>query len=239
MAKGFFITGTDTGVGKTVVASAFIRALWMLGIKACGMKPVETGCPREGDVLIPRDGEFLKNIAHMEEGVDQVTPVRLESPLAPYVAAGIEGRKIDTSLCKREFKRLSRKYGAVVVEGIGGILVPVAEDYFVMDMIREFDLPLVIVARPTLGTINHTLLTVRQALGEGLTVAGVVINSPRPPGDGLDERTNPAVIEEFCGKLRVPLLGTIAHLKEGISPESIERAAAKGLKLALIKEFLV
>lgn len=239
MPKGFFITGTDTGVGKTVVAGAFIRALGMLGVRACGMKPVESGCLREGDVLIPRDGEFLKNIAHMEESIEQVTPVRLESPLAPYVAAGLEGRKIDISLCRREFERLSRKYEAVVVEGIGGILVPITEDYFVIDMIREMELPLVVVSRPVLGTINHTLLTVREALGEGITVAGVVINYSRQAGGGLDERTNPAAIEEFCGKLRVPLLGTIAHLEEGVfSPESIERAAAKGLKLALIKEFL-
>jgi len=122
MSKGFFITGTDTGVGKTIIAGAIIRALNSLGTKACGMKPVESGCRSEGGILIPDDGMFLKHIAQMEEPVTLITPCRLASPLAPLPASEIDRIDINITEIKKAFTELSNGYEAVVVEGVGGLL---------------------------------------------------------------------------------------------------------------------
>src|SRR5512135_330939 len=163
MPKGFFIAGTDTGVGKTMMAGATIKALVFLGHHAGAMKPIESGCGREGDVLIPFDGMFLKQTAHMDEPVTLVTPCCFESPLAPLSASEIEMKEVDTGEIRRAFKGLSAKYGVMIVEGIGGLMVPVKKDYYVVDMAKEFGLPLMVVARPGLGTINHIMLTINCA----------------------------------------------------------------------------
>src|SRR3990172_8459579 len=172
MPKGFFITGTDTGVGKTLVACALIKVIGTLGLSVGAMKPVETGCIREGGVLIPPDGMSLKSAARMDEPVTQIVPYCLENPLAPLTASEMEGTPILPEKIRRAAEELGRRYDALVVEGVGGLLVPIAPDYFVLDMARDFGLPLIVVTRPTLGTINHTLLTVKYALKEGLGVAG-------------------------------------------------------------------
>jgi len=172
--KGFFVTGTDTGVGKTVIAAALIKAAGLLGVKACGMKPVETGCAREGNVMMPSDGMFLKEIARMDETVSQITPCCFEHALAPMVSAEMEGTSIDINKIRGAFDKLGRSYQAIIVEGVGGLLVPINRDYFVLDLAKEMRLPMVVVARPGLGTINHTLLTVNYALREGLNVAGII-----------------------------------------------------------------
>lgn len=234
MNTGFFITGTDTGVGKTVVAGAFIRAIEMLGVRACGMKPVESGCRRQGDVLVPPDGVFLKNIARMDENVDEIAPYAFEAPLAPMVAAEMEGVEIDYRVIKKAFNSLLKKYGAVVAEGAGGLLVPIREDFSVLDMARSFELPLVVVARPSLGTLNHTLLTVKHALSEGLQVAGVVINYANPPEGTLAEQSNPEAMKRLSP---VPLIGVFPYLDD-MSMEGIDRAVVKNLELGLIKKFL-
>jgi dethiobiotin synthetase len=176
MPKGFFITGTDTGVGKTLIAGAFIKTIQFLGKKVCGMKPVESGCSRQGEVLIPDDGMFLKQVSHVEEPLALITPCCLESPLAPMAAAEVEGRDLDISGINRAFSELSGRYEVLVVEGIGGLMVPIAKDYYVLDLAGELGLPLIVVGRPGLGTVNHIMLTIRCALRAGLTVAGIVIN---------------------------------------------------------------
>ncbi|MDP2278834.1 MAG: dethiobiotin synthase, partial [Nitrospirota bacterium] len=121
--KGFFVTGTDTGVGKTVVAAALIKAAGLLGVKACGMKPVETGCTREGNIMAPSDGMFLKEIARMDETVNNITPCCFEHPLAPMVAAEMEGTTVDINKIRKAFDKLGRTYQAIIVEGVGGLLV--------------------------------------------------------------------------------------------------------------------
>ncbi|MBI5188968.1 MAG: dethiobiotin synthase, partial [Nitrospirae bacterium] len=202
MAKGFFITGTDTGVGKTVITAALIRAIGLLGLRACGMKPIETGCIRakskvKNRVLIPSDGMFLRELTDMDDPIDLVTPVRFENPLAPMVASNIEGIPVDIDKIKRAFEELSKGYDIIVVEGIGGLLVPIKRDYFVLDLVRDFGLPIIVVSRPGLGTINHTMLTVNYAIKEGLEVAGIIINYSRPPEGTLAEDTNPEIIRQI------------------------------------------
>jgi dethiobiotin synthetase len=246
MVKGFFITGTDTGVGKTVITAALIQAIGLLGLKVCGMKPIETGCLKSESrvesselrikdrVLIPSDGMFLKKTAGMDDPIDLVTPIRLENPLAPLPASEIEDIPVDIEKIKRAYTELSKKYEVIVVEGIGGLLVPIKRDYFVLNLARDFGLPIIVVSRPGLGTINHTLLTVNYAIKEGLTVAGIIINYSQPPEGTPAEETNPEVIKQISP---VPIIGIFPYLenKEGTN---ISEAAVKNLDLERIRKYL-
>jgi dethiobiotin synthetase len=239
MPKGFFITGTDTGVGKTVITAALIRTAGIIGLRVCGMKPIETGCQKsehrskEG-ILLPSDGMFLREMAGMQEPLDLVTPVRFENPLSPLSASGIEGRTIDLEKIKKAFTCLAENYDAVIVEGIGGLLVPIKRDYFVLDLARDFGLPLIVVSSPGLGTINHSMLTVRLATQEGLTVAGIIMNYSRTPEGNLAERTNPEAIEQVSP---VPLIGIFPHLRD-LGKTTVEQAAVKNLDLKIIRKYL-
>lgn len=245
MAKGFFITGTDTGVGKTIITSALIKVAKSLGLRACGMKPIETGCVKaelkvkrqktKDKDLIPSDGIFLKNIAGIVESIDLVTPVRFVNPLAPLPASEIEGISVDINKIKRAFMKLVKKYDAIFVEGIGGLLVPIKKDYTVLDLIKDFDLPLIVVSRPGLGTINHTLLTVNYALKEGLNVAGIVINYARPPEKSLAEETNPQIINQLS---TAPLLGIFPYLEE-LKADNIKTSALENLDIERLKNYLL
>ncbi|HET6514633.1 MAG TPA: dethiobiotin synthase [Thermodesulfovibrionales bacterium] len=211
MARGFFITGTDTGVGKTVVTAALIRAFCVLGMRVAGMKPIETGCRREGDVLYPSDGIVLRKAAEMHEAIDEITPCCFEAPVAPFVASEREGRDVNVNSVIEKFNVLLKKYDAVLVEGAGGILVPIRRDYFMIDLAREMGLPLIVVSSPSLGTINHTLLTVRHALREGITVSGIIVNFSKPPGGTMAEETNPDILRKISP---VPLIGTLPYLAD-------------------------
>jgi dethiobiotin synthetase len=234
MAKGFFITGTDTGVGKTVVAVAIIKAIGLIGLRACGMKPIETGCIREGDILVPLDGMFIKTIARMEENVKHISPCCFESPLAPLAASEIEGVSVDFDKIKRAYADLKRNYDVVVVEGIGGLLVPIKRGYFVLDLARDFGLPTIVVSRPGLGTLNHTMLTVNYAIKEGLDVAGIIINYNHPPKETLAEETNQEIIKQIS---KVPIIGVFPYLKD-MESATIEKAVVKNLDIEIIKKYL-
>ncbi|MEW6052449.1 MAG: dethiobiotin synthase [Nitrospirota bacterium] len=234
MAKGFFITGTDTGVGKTVITAALIKSVQTFGLRVCGMKPIETGCLREDETLIPSDGMFIKKISRMEETENDVSPCRFENPLAPFPAAEIKGRPVSLEKVHKVYHTLSRKYDAVMVEGIGGLLVPVTRDYFVLDLAKDFGLPVIVVGRPGLGTINHTMLTVKYAINEGLVVAGIIINYHHPPDSSLAEATNPEVLTKISP---VPLIGVFPHLKD-LSAQAIEEAALQNLDLDIIRSYL-
>lgn len=234
MAKGFFITGTDTGIGKTVITAALIKTVTLLGLRACGMKPIETGCLREGDVLIPSDGMFIKTIAHMEETVNNITPCCFESHLAPLPASEIEGVPVNFEKINKAYGELSRKYDAVIVEGLGGLLVPITGDYFVLDLAKDFGLPVLIVSKPGLGTINHTMLTVNHAISAGLTVAGIIINYHLPSEGTAAENTNPEVLKKISP---VPIIGIFPHLKN-LEETTLERTVIKSLNLEIIRKYL-
>jgi dethiobiotin synthetase len=234
MAKGFFITGTDTGIGKTVITAALIKTANLLGFRACGMKPIETGCLREGDVLIPSDGMFIKTIAHMGESVNYISPCCFENPLSPLAASEIEGISVNFEKIKKAYAELSQKYDVVIVEGLGGLLVPITGDYFVLNLARDFGLPVIVVSRPGLGTINHTMLTVNYAINAGLVVAGIIINYSLPSEGTSAENTNPEVLKKISP---VPVVGIFPHLKD-LEETTIERAIVKSLNLELIKRYL-
>jgi dethiobiotin synthetase len=232
--KGFFITATDTGVGKTVITAAVVKVIASLGLKTGAMKPVESGCIKRGGRLVPQDGAFLKRLSGMKEPLQSITPVCLEKPLAPFLAAEMEKKEIDIARVRKAMQMLSERYDALVIEGVGGIMVPLRRDYFVADLAAESGLPLIVVSRPSLGTINHTILTVDYALRRGLEVAGVVINYNCPPSGDLAEKTNPTLLTRL---LPVPILGTFPYV-EDLNAETIEREALKNLNVEKIEKCL-
>ncbi len=206
--KGVFITGTDTGVGKTYIAAGIAAGLRRLGVDVGVMKPAETGCRMRDGRLVPEDALKLMRAAGADDPMDLVNPYRFKQPLAPSLAARFERKSIDPFKIRTAFKKLSRIHDFLIVEGAGGILVPLRHDYTYLDLARAFRLPVVIVARPGLGTINHTLLTLSALQHRGITVLGIVVNYVRATKRGLAETTSPSVIEKMSG---VPVLGIIDH----------------------------
>jgi dethiobiotin synthetase len=177
MPGGLFITGTDTGVGKTVVGCALVEALRRRRLDVGVMKPIETGVGPQG----PLDAISLAESASTTDDLELVCPQRFALPAAPIAAAEAEGRKVDLGAIRAAFDQLAPRHERMVVEGAGGLLVPIRADYTMADLARDFALPLLVVTRATLGTINHTLLTLEVARHRGLAVAGVVIShGPRP-----------------------------------------------------------
>lgn len=183
LARGFFVTGTDTGVGKTVAACALVRALLRAGVDTAAMKPVETGVGAAG----PLDALALSQAAGGGDPLADVCPLQFALPAAPLVAAQHEGRSIDLDCVLEAFERLSARHRAVVVEGAGGLLVPISQRDDMASLAERLELPLIVVARPSLGTINHTLLTLAVADQRGLEVAGVVISHQAPISEADEE----------------------------------------------------
>ncbi len=208
MGKGVFITGTDTGVGKTYVAAGIAAGLRHSGIDVGVMKPAETGCSVRAGRLVPKDSLRLIKAAGTRDPLGLVNPYRFKKPLAPSLAAWLEGKEIDPGKIQTAFTKLSRIHDFMIIEGAGGIMVPLRHDYTFLDLVRTFSLPAVIVARPGLGTINHTLLTISALRHEGVEILGIVVNCAQDRRMGLAEKTSPSVIEEISG---IPVLDVIVH----------------------------
>ena len=206
MKKGLFITGTDTGVGKTYVATGLADAMRRMGIDVGVMKPAESGCSIRRGQLVPVDALSLLKASGAGDPLDLVNPYRFREPLAPAVAAERSAVAISIPLIVRSFRRLAARHDLMFVEGAGGILVPLAGRMTFLDLAKRLELPALIVSRPGLGTINHTLLTVLALRSQNVPVAGIVINDCKGGRTGVAELTSPAVIERLAG---VPLIGRI------------------------------
>lgn len=204
--RGLFFVGTDTGVGKTFVTAAVARALREQGKAVSVCKPVATGAERVGGQLLSDDTRLLAEAAG-EKDHERVTPWTFEVPAAPPVAARLAGQTLSLAELSEAVRRQALAEGILLVEGIGGLLCPLTERDTVADLARLLGLPLVVVARRTLGTLNHTLLTLEVARGRGLPVAGVVVSETTPPS-GPAEETN---VEELRRLLDVPLLAVAGH----------------------------
>lgn len=209
-ATGIFVTGTDTGVGKTVVAAALALVLRERGMKVGVMKPVATGCFGEGKRLISGDAVYLLEAAENEYPL-LTNPLRFRNPLAPNIASIIEKKEVPIEKILKAYRELQRHYDFIIVEGIGGLLVPITREYFVANLIREFDLPILIVARGGLGAINHTLLTVDAATIRGFEIRGIIFNRMPRVNFSIAEITNPKVIHDLTG---IPILGTLPELED-------------------------
>lgn len=220
LPKAVFITGTDTGVGKTAVTAALAAFLWKKSLVTGVIKPFQTGTELEG----LSDAEFIYKFLGRDCVLSEVSPCRLRAPLSPYRAAAIEGVDIPLEdIVERTRDYISRNE-VTLVEGAGGLCVPVTRSYMMADLAVDLDAPMIIVTRPGLGTLNHTVLSLEYARQRGARVLGVVINGFPEPAD-LASATNPAVLRDVFS---VDILGVIPHFPgldvEGGSSSGLERA---------------
>jgi len=200
--SALFVTGTDTGVGKTFVACALAAALRARGLRVGVMKPVETGV-----VCEPEDALALRAAAGDPAPLDDVCPYRLRAPLAPAVAARLEGVTLDVDRLVALARRRRREADLLLVEGAGGLLVPIAGRVTWAELASRLGLPLLIVAANRLGTVNHCALTARAAAAAGLSVRGFVLSRPAPEADE-SAATNADTIAALTG---LPLLAELGH----------------------------
>lgn len=203
----FFLTGTDTGVGKTHTATCLLRLLRSTGLRCAGFKPICCGDREDADLLLAASSEGIT--------IDEVNPVWLRTPAAPFAASLIEGVEIKIEPLLERLDDLRRRYDVVVVEGVGGWLVPLRRDYFVSDLAREMRLPVLVVARNRLGCLNHTLLTVRSVADAHLSCAGVVLNSVSGAED-FSSTTNASVLAQIVD---VPILSALTVESGTLPPE--------------------
>jgi len=213
MNKGIFITGTDTGVGKTVIACGVARLLKSWGVNVGVMKPVAAG---DQD-----DAKRLLKAAQIKEDLHLVNPQFFKAALAPSVAAALEGRQVRFEMIYKAYWQLSKKYDVMVVEGAGGVKVPLGENTYVLDLIEALRLPALVVSRDVLGTLNHTLLTLDALAAGKVPVVGVLFNggSRKTPA----EKTNPEALQDHT---TVQILGSLRK-QSVVGPDVIARALAR------------
>ena len=208
--RGLFVTGTGTGVGKTVVAAAIVAALRARGVVVKALKPVITGLDEPADPVWPRDHELLAEMAGSVPG--DVALIRYGPPVSPHLAAELSGDPIEPKELRKAVlaavDAASHEAELLVIEGVGGLLVPLCDGYDIRDLAVDIGFPLVIAARPGLGTINHTLLTVEAARRAELQIAGVVL-TPWPQSRDQIARSNRTTIERL-GSVSVSTLPRIA-----------------------------
>ncbi|KEK26057.1 dethiobiotin synthase [Bacillus gaemokensis] len=228
---GFFITATDTEVGKTVVTGALAGVLRNRGYNIGVYKPLQSGhiaSNPEGDAA------RLKVASGVETEVGRICPYSIEEPLAPRLAMKRAGRTVTLAQITSYYNELMEEFNELFVEGAGGLAVPYTKDALVVDFAKKLQLPVIIVARPLLGTVNHTVLTISYAKVHGLTVAGVILSGCK---DCEKERVqeNKEMIEELSG---VPVLGLLPSLRENFTRKELLRAAEEHIMISKLEEFI-
>lgn len=205
LQRGLFVTGTDTGVGKTFVAARILADFKATGMKVAPMKPVQTGCPLRKGILIAPDlmtslkaGGLHVSVAEQAD----MAPYCFRPACSPHLAAKLAGTRISLNRIENAYRRLSQKYDGVIVEGAGGVLVPLNARETMLDLMIRLQLPVILVARAGLGTINQTLLSLRILNEAKLTVVGVVLNQAVPGRWGQIEDDNGLTIERM-GNVKV------------------------------------
>lgn len=218
--NGIFITGTDTEVGKTLIAGGVVRMALNRGVKVGVFKPVSAGGPES------EDGKFLQGAAMLPaRHLPEIVPVHYRQPLAPWVAGWTEGA-VPLRRIQKAYRRARAAYDLLVVEGAGGILAPVTRDLFSMDWAVKWKLPVLVVARAGLGTLNHTLLTVNTLKLHKLKILGVVMNGYK--GKSPSERTN---LKALRALLKVPVYGPVRYDRRYV--KDLDRLARDLAKLGL------
>jgi dethiobiotin synthetase len=203
-SHGLFVTGTDTGVGKTHIATALLRAFASRGLRAVGMKPVAAGCEMADGALVNEDVTALTAASNVAAPVELINPYRFQPAIAPHIAADLVGETISLQRIRDAYVALAANADRVVVEGAGGFLVPLNDREDFGDLARLLELPVLLVVGMRLGCLNHALLTAEAVQRRGLQLAGWVANR-------LDA-TTPAVaqnVQTLCKRLDAPLLGIV------------------------------
>ncbi|HEY5895627.1 MAG TPA: dethiobiotin synthase [Chthoniobacterales bacterium] len=211
----FFITGTNTGAGKTFFTSLLVRALRAEGINAVGFKPICSGDRSDPEILVAASDNALT--------LNECNPVWLRPPVSPYAASLMENRQVDLDLIFDQFSTLKTRFAAVIVEGVGGWRVPIRRDYFVSDLAREIGQPIIVVAANQLGALNHTLLTLDGIQSAGLPVAGIVLNTLAESPDDPAILTNRSILEDLT---RIPVLTELMLGQSVIAPHIAKKIAA-------------
>jgi dethiobiotin synthetase len=214
--NGLFVTGTDTGCGKTAVACALARGAVRSGLRVRVIKPVETGCRLEGDRALPLDALALARAAEDPSPLEEICPYRLRLPAAPRVAADAEAVEIDVDRISKLARQAGTEGDLVIVEGAGGLLVPIRAGLDMAGLAGRLALPLIVVARARLGTINHTRLTLEAAADRDLRVVGVVVSHTEPALSAADRANLDLLVRE----LPAPFLGELLYGAETIRPSA-------------------
>ena len=204
--NALFVTGTDTHVGKTFVTCGIVSKLRKNGTRVGVMKPVETGC-WNGTTRHPEDAAAIVKAAGCSVPLTTVCPYQFDAPVAPDVAARLEGVQIDPQLLRSTFEEIAGCHDVTLVEGAGGFLVPINERYLMADLVRDFNIPAVVVVASKLGAINHTLLTLEAAAARNITVRGYVLNHVSISNDAATA-TNAELLSRCTD---IPCLGEIAY----------------------------
>ncbi|MDO8586096.1 MAG: dethiobiotin synthase [Armatimonadota bacterium] len=235
--SGVFITGTDTGVGKTVVAAGLLHSLREAGLDAVPMKPVQTGAVRQDGRLISPDLRFCLETSGMTvspDAEDIMAPYRFETPCSPHLAAQMENNPIELSTICDCFRDMTRSGSKVIAEGAGGVLAPINESASMLDLIQALSVPVILVARSGLGTINHTLLSLDALRAAKVEVWGIIFNQAEHDEPEFIARDNIATV----GRLgRAQVLGSMAPLRKdqekGAALRQVFRRSAPGWQLVL------
>jgi dethiobiotin synthetase len=217
--RGVFVAGTDTGVGKTILAAAVCAALAARGERVAAFKPAVTGLDEDPPEGWARDHELLASVASAGQSATDVSPHQFGPPVSPHYAAELAGEQLEPSELLAKAREAGENADALVCEGVGGLMVPLTSGYQIRDLVLDLDLPLVIAARPGLGTINHTLLTLDSARMAGIDVRGVVLTPWE--SDGMTESNRDTI--SLIGNIAVSLL----------PPTTRERLAEAGAQLPL------
>ena len=236
---GLFVTGTDTGVGKTIIAAALADYFRYRGRSVAVLKPIATGCENRREGLVSEDAEWLASAADTSHPLDLVCPVRYAEPLAPAVAARRANQPVDWAAVQRSIDLMSKDADLMIVEGVGGAMVPLDERTIAQDLAVQLQIPAIVVAKPGLGTINHTALTVASLARANVPIAGIVINQYPAESASVAEETNPHEIERLT---RVPVLAIVPQ--EKLSPPTlppgvvaaIERVDWAGVLFSLLED---
>ncbi|RJP22972.1 MAG: dethiobiotin synthase [Candidatus Omnitrophota bacterium] len=215
--NGLFITGTDTEIGKTLITALLSLGLRKHGMNCCPVKPIATGGILHHGNLISEDVLFYQKVTGIRETESIMNPVCLKRPASPHFAASLEARSIHPPEIIRFLRGLARSYEALLVEGIGGWLVPITEEYSVADFASELGLPVILVSANKLGTLNHTLLTLESMRTRGIEPAGVFFSKPTPLIESDMDANNIETIQTIG---HVEILGSVPYLDSRLFEES-------------------
>jgi len=207
--KAYFITGTDTGVGKTSITAGLAGSMRKLGVNVGVMKPIASGIPQKTGFK-SSDVDIIVEASQTKDSEDLINPVFLPIPTSPYDATKLLSLPVDMPLILTTFTKLLSIHDVLLVEGIGGIMTPITKNFFVADMIKVMGIETIIVTRATLGTLNHTMMTYQLCKDYGIKVKGLVINNFDEKGTAAEKNT-PITLHEITG---LDILGVVPFIKD-------------------------
>ena len=210
MKRAYFVTGTDTGVGKTTISSALVHQFAALGLRSVGMKPIASGCVLQGGVLLSEDVQQLQAASNLALPLADINPYAFEPAIAPHIAASQAGVEIDLDVIQAAYARLESEADVVIVEGVGGFRVPLNDSLDTADLAVALGLPVIMVVGLRLGCINHALLTAEAIAARGLTLVGWIANLIDPAMSMQQEN-----LEALSQRLPAPCLGVVPWVEAG------------------------